>query len=205
MIQNQRKIHYKFQSVIIFLFFIQVINCQVTPVHGTLEQIRHIHQIHGRLLWYNRNYKGVFILHRYDGRCASIAKGLIVGFICTWLFFLLPAFMFKYYEGWTFFQGVYYAFITLSTIGFGDYVAGECWFLLVVNIFANHFEQLCFQPSYILCDIIQFFFKCNTGIVRYDSVWISIILIWRFFPCKLITFIYLKTSLFAMCILQLND
>ena len=26
------------------------------------------------------------------------------------------------YEGWTFFEGVYFAFITLSTIGFGDYV-----------------------------------------------------------------------------------
>ena len=28
----------------------------------------------------------------------------------------------KDYEGWTFFEGIYFAFITLSTIGFGDYV-----------------------------------------------------------------------------------
>lgn len=28
----------------------------------------------------------------------------------------------KSYEGWTFFEGVYFAFITLSTIGFGDFV-----------------------------------------------------------------------------------
>lgn len=26
------------------------------------------------------------------------------------------------YEGWTYFEGIYFAFITLSTIGFGDYV-----------------------------------------------------------------------------------
>ncbi|XP_032231866.2 potassium channel subfamily K member 3 isoform X2 [Nematostella vectensis] len=26
------------------------------------------------------------------------------------------------YEGWTYFQGIYFGFITLSTIGFGDYV-----------------------------------------------------------------------------------
>ena len=26
------------------------------------------------------------------------------------------------YEGWSFFEGVYFAFITLSTIGFGDFV-----------------------------------------------------------------------------------
>ena len=27
-----------------------------------------------------------------------------------------------HYEGWTYFEGIYFAFITLSTIGFGDYV-----------------------------------------------------------------------------------
>lgn len=35
---------------------------------------------------------------------------------------LLLAGIGKTYEGWTFFEGVYFAFITLSTIGFGDYV-----------------------------------------------------------------------------------
>ena len=29
----------------------------------------------------------------------------------------------SYQEGWSFFDSLYYSFITLSTIGFGDYVA----------------------------------------------------------------------------------
>jgi hypothetical protein len=33
------------------------------------------------------------------------------------------AIMYHTQEGWTFFDSVYYSFITLSTIGFGDFVA----------------------------------------------------------------------------------
>ena len=28
-------------------------------------------------------------------------------------------------EGWSYSEGIYFAFITLSTIGFGDYVVGK--------------------------------------------------------------------------------
>ena len=33
------------------------------------------------------------------------------------------AFIFSYYEKWNYFQSLYYCFITVTTIGFGDYVA----------------------------------------------------------------------------------
>ncbi|XP_035529979.1 potassium channel subfamily K member 17 [Morone saxatilis] len=39
------------------------------------------------------------------------------------LFFVVPMIVFQQHEGWTYSQAIYYCFITLSTIGFGDFVA----------------------------------------------------------------------------------
>ncbi|XP_071961769.1 potassium channel, subfamily K, member 16-like isoform X1 [Antedon mediterranea] len=41
------------------------------------------------------------------------------------IFFLIPSVVFSYFEGWSYHISFYYTFITLSTIGFGDYVAGS--------------------------------------------------------------------------------
>ncbi|KAK1338451.1 hypothetical protein QTO34_001567 [Cnephaeus nilssonii] len=40
------------------------------------------------------------------------------------LFLLLPPLLFSHMEGWSYVEGFYFAFITLSTVGFGDYVIG---------------------------------------------------------------------------------
>ncbi|KAM5262646.1 potassium channel subfamily K member 17 [Ctenodactylus gundi] len=40
------------------------------------------------------------------------------------LFLLLPPLLFSRMEGWSYLEGVYFSFITLSTVGFGDYVIG---------------------------------------------------------------------------------
>lgn len=37
----------------------------------------------------------------------------------------MPACLFVLFEGWDYALAVYYAFVTLTTIGFGDYVAGN--------------------------------------------------------------------------------
>lgn len=62
-------------------------------------------------------------------------KGLSVKkvqFICTTVFLLwgllfhllIPPFIFMAVEQWTYLEGLYFCFITLTTVGFGDYVAG---------------------------------------------------------------------------------
>ena len=38
-----------------------------------------------------------------------------------------PTVLFMYVEGWTLMEGLYYCFVTLSTIGFGDYITGNYW------------------------------------------------------------------------------
>ncbi|XP_019110658.1 potassium channel subfamily K member 5b isoform X2 [Larimichthys crocea] len=64
-----------------------------------------------------------------------IRKGVSVKkiqFTCTALFLLwgllvhlvIPPVVFMYMEEWTYLEGLYYSFITLTTVGFGDYVAG---------------------------------------------------------------------------------
>jgi hypothetical protein len=50
----------------------------------------------------------------------------------------LGAFLYHSQEGWSFFDSLYYCFITLSTIGFGDYVALQSGRALEV------------KPSYLL-------------------------------------------------------
>ena len=52
---------------------------------------------------------------------------------CTAIFILwgvlvhlvIPPFVFMVTEEWDYIEGLYYSFITISTIGFGDFVAGE--------------------------------------------------------------------------------
>ncbi|KAL0163992.1 hypothetical protein M9458_039745, partial [Cirrhinus mrigala] len=54
-----------------------------------------------------------------------------VQFICTIVFLLwgflvhliFPAFVFMKFEEWTYLEGLYFSFTTLTTVGFGDYVA----------------------------------------------------------------------------------
>lgn len=55
-----------------------------------------------------------------------------VQLICTALFLLwglfvhllLPPLVFMSVEDWSYLEGLYFSFITLTTVGFGDYVAG---------------------------------------------------------------------------------
>lgn len=52
-----------------------------------------------------------------------ISTLLFVLFGCL-LFVALPAAIFKHIEGWSALESLYFVVITLTTIGFGDFVAG---------------------------------------------------------------------------------
>ncbi|XP_072266104.1 potassium channel subfamily K member 17 [Pyxicephalus adspersus] len=84
------------------------------------------------------NFLGRKIQRKKMVKLFSSSCALIAGLL---LFFLLPPILFQGMEGWTYEEGFYYAFITLSTIGFGDYVIGRIpdkqypeWYRNVVSL-----------------------------------------------------------------------
>lgn len=52
----------------------------------------------------------------------GLGLGLTLGTLAV---LVAPPMAFSHVEGWSLSEGFYFAFITLSTIGFGDYVVGE--------------------------------------------------------------------------------
>ena len=56
------------------------------------------------------------------GKYVKIFVIVTAGYI---IFVLIPSFAFSSFENWTVSESVYFAMITLTTIGFGDYVAGK--------------------------------------------------------------------------------
>ncbi|XP_013421280.1 potassium channel subfamily K member 10 [Lingula anatina] len=59
-----------------------------------------------------------------ESRKIWIIKSLLTLALGIILFMIVPAGIFTAIEGWTYAESLYYTFITLTTIGFGDFVAG---------------------------------------------------------------------------------
>lgn len=67
--------------------------------------------------------------HRYKNQVYETRMELILDILLYLvpgmaIFILAPTFVFQFFENWSFTEGIYYAFVSLTTIGFGDFVAG---------------------------------------------------------------------------------
>ncbi|XP_063040079.1 potassium channel subfamily K member 17 [Engraulis encrasicolus] len=58
-------------------------------------------------------------------KCVRVLIHSVSFVLLAVLYFVAPVLIFQQYEGWTHAEAFYYCFITLSTIGFGDYVADD--------------------------------------------------------------------------------
>ncbi|XP_062378691.1 potassium channel subfamily K member 17 [Sardina pilchardus] len=58
-------------------------------------------------------------------RCVEVLIHSLSFATMAMLYFVAPVLVVQRYEGWSYAEAVYYCFITLSTIGFGDYVADD--------------------------------------------------------------------------------
>ena len=58
-----------------------------------------------------------------DKTDASLLDLIIASSVTSSIVIFLGAVMYHTQEGWAFFDALYYTFITVSTIGFGDFVA----------------------------------------------------------------------------------
>ncbi|KAF4793425.1 Potassium channel subfamily K member 1 [Turdus rufiventris] len=62
----------------------------------------------------------------FSKQVVAIIHAMVLGFITVSCFFLIPAAIFSVLEDdWNFLESFYFCFISLSTIGLGDYVPGE--------------------------------------------------------------------------------
>ncbi|XP_050422219.1 open rectifier potassium channel protein 1 [Adelges cooleyi] len=87
-----------------------------------------------RILRAHYSYKTQRMMGPQLSLIVDIITYLIPGII---VFILVPSAVIAYFEKWTFDESVYFAFVTLTTIGYGDFVAGQT---VNTNIWYNAYK-----------------------------------------------------------------
>lgn len=62
--------------------------------------------------------------NRSSNKCGKVLKSIAISLFGFLLLIFIPAIVFHYVEKWTFLEGVYFSVVTLTTVGFGDFVPG---------------------------------------------------------------------------------
>lgn len=72
--------------------------------------------------------------NRSKNKYARVAKSVVIALLGFALLLFLPAFGFYRAESWSMFEAIYYGVITLTTVGFGDFVVGMVVVVLCVCV-----------------------------------------------------------------------
>ncbi|XP_028858714.1 potassium channel subfamily K member 3-like [Denticeps clupeoides] len=112
-----------------------------------------------------------YLLHRLK-KClgfrrteVSMANMVSIGFISCMSTLCIGAAAFSRYEDWSFFHAYYYCFITLTTIGFGDYVA-----LQKDHALQNNPKYVAFSFIYILTGLTVIGAFLNLVVLRFMTM-----------------------------------
>ncbi|KAM9354444.1 potassium channel subfamily K member 3a [Pholidichthys leucotaenia] len=112
-----------------------------------------------------------YLLHRLK-KClgmrrteVSMVNMVTIGFISCMSTLCVGALAFSYFEGWIFFHAFYYCFITLTTIGFGDYVA-----LQNKHALQNELPYVAFSFIYILTGLAVIGAFLNLAVLRFMTM-----------------------------------
>ncbi|XP_051780235.1 potassium channel subfamily K member 3a [Erpetoichthys calabaricus] len=112
-----------------------------------------------------------YLLHRIK-KClglrrseVSMANMVTIGFFSCISTLCIGAAAFSHYEDWSFFQAYYYCFITLTTIGFGDYVA-----LQKDHALQNNPQYVTFSFIYILTGLTVIGAFLNLVVLRFMTM-----------------------------------
>ncbi|KPP73864.1 potassium channel subfamily K member 3-like [Scleropages formosus] len=112
-----------------------------------------------------------YLLHRIK-KClrlrrteVSMANMVTIGFISCITTLCVGAMAFSRYEDWSFFHAYYYCFITLTTIGFGDYVA-----LQKDHALQNNPKYVAFSFIYILTGLTVIGAFLNLVVLRFMTM-----------------------------------